>query len=328
VWITSEIEKILKPTALALGNFDGIHRGHQQVLQPILDKAGVSFSERSVDVKNVRSTVVSFTPHPREFFTGIQLKLLTPLQEKVKQLEILGIEQLVLLPFDRELAGLTPQQFVAEILVKQLQAKRISVGEDFHFGNQRAGTARDLQAIASEFGIDVCIVSLKKNQCEERVRISSSLIRQALEEGNLDRANQMLGRFYSLSGNVVKGQQIGRTIGFPTANLQVAENKFLPRFGVYAVSVTIEDESFNTSGDRSLIPAVMNIGCRPTVDGNSPTIEIHLLDWSGDLYDRNLTVYLQQFIRSERKFPSLDALKKQIAKDCDLARKKLIDRVL
>jgi riboflavin kinase / FMN adenylyltransferase len=322
VWITSEIEKILKPTALALGNFDGIHRGHQQVLQPILDKSGMSFSDR------VFSTVVSFTPHPREFFTGVQLKLLTPLQEKVKQLEILGIEQLVLLPFDRELAGLTPQRFVAEILVKQLQAKQISVGEDFHFGNQRAGTSKDLQAIASGFGIDVCIISLKKDRCEERVRISSSLIRQALEEGNLDRANQMLGRVYNLSGNVVKGQQIGRTIGFPTANLQVPENKFLPCFGVYAVSVAIEGKTLNISGDRSLIPAVMNIGCRPTVDGNSPTIEIHLLDWSGDLYDRNLTVYLQQFIRSERKFSSLDALKEQIAKDCDIARKKLIDRVL
>jgi riboflavin kinase / FMN adenylyltransferase len=321
VWITSEIEKILKPTALALGNFDGIHRGHQQVLQPILDKSGLSFDDRSVDVENVRSTVVSFTPHPREFFTGVQLKLLTPLSEKVKQLEILGIQQLVLLPFDRQLAALTPQQFVAEVLVEQLQARRISIGKDFHFGNQRAGTAKDLQAIANKFGIEVCIVSLKKNQCEERVRISSSLIRQALEEGQIDRAHQMLGRSYSLNGKVVKGQQIGRTIGFPTANLQVPENKFLPRFGVYAVSVAIED-------NRSLIPAVMNIGCRPTVDGNSPTIEIHLLDWSGDLYDRNLTVYLQQFIRSERKFSSLDALKEQIAKDCNIAKKKLIDNVL
>jgi riboflavin kinase/FMN adenylyltransferase len=326
VWITSEIERILKPTALALGNFDGIHRGHQQVLQPILDKSGSVFGDRSVDVENVRSTVVSFTPHPREFFTGVQLKLLTPLEEKVKQLKILGIEQLVLLPFDRHLAALTPRKFVAEILVEQLQAKRISVGEDFHFGNQRAGTAGDLQAIASGFGIEVCIVSLKKNQCEERVRISSSLIRQALESGDLDRANQMLGRAYSLSGNVVKGQQIGRTIGFPTANLRVPENKFLPRFGVYAVSVAIENKNHTSS--KSLIPGVMNIGCRPTVDGNSPTIEIHLLDWSENLYDLTLTVYLQQFIRSERKFSSLDALKEQIAKDCHIAKQKLIDNVL
>ena len=138
----------------------------------------------------------------------------------------------------------------------------------------------------------------------------------------------MLGRAYSLSGKVIKGQQIGRTIGFPTANLQVPESKFLPRFGVYAVSVAIENESANTSGDQSLIPGVMNIGCRPTVEGNSPTIEIHLLDWSGNLYDRTLTVYLQEFIRSERKFSSLDALKEQIAKDCNLAKQKLIDNVL
>jgi riboflavin kinase/FMN adenylyltransferase len=310
VWITSSSEKILTPTAIALGNFDGIHRGHQQVLQPILDESGLM--SQFPGVEHIYSTVVSFTPHPREFFSGERLKLLTPLEEKEQQLDILGIEQLVLLPFDRSLAALNPQQFVEEILVKQLQAKRISVGEDFHFGHRRAGQVSDLQAIASKFDIEVCIVSLKKNHCEEQVRISSSLIRQALESGDIERATQMLGRAYSITGIVVTGQQLGRTIGFPTANLKIPDNKFLPRFGVYAASVAIDRSS--------LIPAVMNIGCRPTVDGNNPTIEIHLLDWAGDLYGQNLTVYLEKFIRTEQKFSSLDALKEQIAKDCETAR--------
>ncbi|MGL5807247.1 MAG: bifunctional riboflavin kinase/FAD synthetase [Xenococcaceae cyanobacterium] len=320
MWIISSSDKILKPTAVALGNFDGIHRGHQQVLQPISSRSSNNSYSINMDAAHIYRTVVSFSPHPREFFTGKPLKLLTPIEEKVQFLEQLGIEQLVLLPFDRQLAALNPQQFVEEILVKQLQATRISIGSDFHFGYQRAGTSQDLQAIASGFGIEVCIVSLKKNECNEEVRISSSLIRQALKLGEIERANQMLGRAYSLSGKVVTGQQLGRKIGFPTANLQVPENKFLPRFGVYYVSVAISN--LDTTEDRSFIPAVMNIGCRPTVEGDAPTIEIHLLDWSGDLYDRNLTVYLEQFIRPEQKFPSLDALKAQIARDCETAKNK------
>ncbi len=301
--VTSSIEQIKTPTAIALGNFDGIHRGHQSVLQPIID------SLQSLKQPHVYSSVVSFTPHPREFFTGGKLQLLTPVAEKVEQLSSLGIEQLILLQFNRDLASLSPQQFVEQILVRQLQASQITVGSDFRFGYQRKGTGKDLKNIASGFGITVHLNSLHK--CQDRnnqaVRVSSSLIRQALLDGEITAANTMLGRPYSLTGKVVTGQQLGRTIGFPTANLELPPDKFLPRYGVYSVDVLVS---------QTVVKGVMNIGCRPTVAGEAPTIEVHLLNWSGDLYGQTIKVNLLKFLRPEQKFSSIEALKQQIAKDC------------
>ncbi len=330
--VTSLADRVLTPNAIALGNFDGIHLGHQEVLQPILYASvmvscPVSDSAKELvrDIHRSYSTVVTFNPHPQEFFTGQSKQLLTPLPEKVKLLEHLGVEQLVLLPFDRELAALSPQQFVEEILVRQLQATRISVGQDFRFGHKRAGTAEDLRAIAAQFGVEVVITSLQTFQEKESeqspVRISSSCIRQALAEGDIPQANRMLGRAYTLTGKVVTGQQLGRTIGFPTANLQLPPAKLLPRYGVYCVRVFLEESTGGFPHCQPPIKGVMNIGCRPTVKGNAPTVEVHLLDWCGDLYGQTLTVSLEKFLRPEQKFPSLEALKVQIVADCDLARK-------
>ena len=333
MWVTSSTAKVLKPNALALGNFDGIHRGHQRVLQPILkpsrskigDPPAINGKKEQPD--RIYSTVVTFNPHPRQFFSGQSRKLLTPLQEKVKLLESLGIEQLVLLPFDRQLASLSPQQFVEDILVGQLQASKVSVGEDFCFGRDRQGTSADLAAIGAKFGVEVIVTSLQ--QCsqqgsEDMVRISSSSIRKALERGELNKVKQMLGRSYSLIGTVITGEKLGRKIGFPTANLQLPTGKFLPCQGVYSVRVWIEELAENPENNpcdsQSPIEGVMNIGCRPTVGGNTPTVEVHLLDWSGDLYGKTLRVNLEQFLRPEQKFPSLEALKAQIAADCQAAR--------
>lgn len=299
MWITSSPATALTPTAVALGNFDGIHLGHRQVISPVLNFDG-----------NFRATVVTFSPHPREFFTGEPRSLLTPQEEKVLHLEAIGVQQLVLLPFNRELASLTPQQFVEEILVNQLQARHVSVGVDFCFGSKRTGTAEDLSAIAATFGIGVTIVPLLLFQGK---RISSSAIREALLSGDLQTANRMLGRSYRLVGRVVTGQQLGRTIGFPTANLQLLGDKLVPRQGVYGVRVS-------GIGTENPVLGVMNIGNRPTVNGMAQTIEVHLLDWSGDLYGKTLIVELEEFIRPEQKFASLDDLKAQIYKDCETAR--------
>jgi riboflavin kinase / FMN adenylyltransferase len=308
VWIVnSPITAILSPCAIALGNFDGIHLGHQTVLEPVL---------QARQEYGAYPTVVSFTPHPREFFTGEKRQLLTPLEEKVKFLEELGIEQLVLLPFSAELAALSPREFVERVIVEKLGAGWISVGEDFHFGHRRQGNATDLVNLADRFGIQTRVVGLKKGlpgTIDPSVRISSSLIRSALAEGEVTRANRMLGRPYRLIGRVVEGQKIGRTIGFPTANLALPEDKLLPRSGVYRVRVSIDS--------AEPIGAVMNIGCRPTVSGKGITVEVHLLDWSGELLDRTLTVNLVQFLRPEQKFNSLDELKTQIALDCQRSRK-------
>ena len=313
-----------------------MHRGHRQVVQPILNGTAAARSWGAAALRELPSspqletvpagsgewpnssppersfpTAVTFNPHPREFFTGQPKSLLTPREEKVAQLRSMGVEQLVLLPFDRELADLSPQQFVEKILVRSLRATQVSVGQDFRFGRGRAGEAADLQQLAAPYGIAVTVVPLLFCQGE---RISSSNIRQALLAGNLSNANRLLGRPYSLVGKVVSGQQLARNLGFPTANLRLPPEKFLPAYGVYAVRVT--------GAGTSDAPAagVMNIGIRPTVAGGQPTAEVHLLDWSACLYGKTLTVTLEHFLRSEQKFSSLNALKAQIHADCAAAR--------
>jgi riboflavin kinase / FMN adenylyltransferase len=299
VQITSDLATILTPTAIALGNFDGIHRGHLEVIQPVLGREGA----------DIYKTVVTFNPHPQQFFTGQQRQLLTPHREREIVLEQLGVQQLVLLPFDRELVKLSPQEFVDRILKQQLQAKFVSVGEDFRFGHQRVGTAQDLLNITA---IDLIPTHIAPLAVDGESRISSSRIRTALLAADLQLTHQLLGRYYTIVGNVINGQAIGRSIGFPTANLQYPAEKFLPRQGVYCVRV-------DTPGAKQL-PGVMNIGKRPTVDGLNTTIEVHLLDWDGDLYEQQLTVHLHHFLRSEQKFPSLQALTDQIQTDCHTAR--------
>jgi riboflavin kinase / FMN adenylyltransferase len=298
VQIESSLANILTPTAIALGNFDGIHRGHLEVIRPVL-----------ADNSGAYKTVVSFDPHPQQYFTGQQRQLLTPHKEREIILEQLGIQQLILLPFDRDLVKLSPQEFVDRIVDRQLQAKFISVGEDFRFGNQRAGSATDLVTLTAEINIPTRIAALETN---DDSRISSSRIRAALLAADLTLTQALLGRYYSIVGTVVNGQEIGRSIGFPTANLQYPAEKFLPRQGVYCVRVDIPG--------ASQLPGVMNIGKRPTVDGVDTTVEVHLLDWEGNLYEQQLIVYLHHFIRSEQKFPSLVALTAQIQADCDTAR--------
>jgi riboflavin kinase / FMN adenylyltransferase len=324
VRVIYSLETCLQPTQVALGNFDGVHLGHQAVIESLfspvtpspLPKTSTGTRDNVVQtaMPHLYKTVVSFNPHPQAFFSGQPRSLLTVLEEKVQVLDRLGVEQLVLLPFDAALSALTPEAFVEQILVQQLKAQSISVGFNFCFGYKRSGTAEDLKAIAAQYSIPVEIVA---PQTLEGEQVSSSEIRQALESGDIDRATRLLGRPYTLTGTVVQGQQVGRTIDFPTANLNVSAEKFIPRHGVYRVSVEGASPEQNQLG-------VMNIGHRPTVEGVSETIEVHLLDWSQDLYGHTLTVHLEQFLRPEQKFESLDALKAQIQQDCETARAQVI----
>ena len=349
MWITSSPTSARKPTKIALGNFDGVHLGHQRVIEPVLThKGGLpslvlaedicsqpvaghtfgysdlpgndSLSDLVSDSAIAKSptsdfdewaSVVTFFPHPKEFFSGQSRPLLTPLEEKSRQLACLGVDQLVLLPFNATLARLDATAFVEQVLIRDLQATHISVGSDFHFGKGRGGNAELLGAIAAQHNIPVTIVPLHN---DSEGRISSSRIRQALTEGELTKANRLLGRPYTLTGQVITGKQLGRTIGFPTANLKLPDNKFIPRQGVYSVNV------FGVLPDQIPISGVMNIGKRPTVAGQDLSVEVHLLSWEGNLYGKTLTVSLESFIRPEQKFASLDALKEQIAQDCNTAR--------
>lgn len=308
---------------IVLGNFDGIHRGHQQVIGalpaeqldplPAAIKADgpqcLSSNPKSAQKTRVK-TVVTFDPHPQEFFSGQTRTLLTPLAEKQPYLKSLGVEQLILLPFNQDLACLSPQDFVEKILIQQLQAQHISIGFNFRFGHRRAGTAADLMAIAATFGVPVQVVSPQADHGEQ---ISSSAIRQALQSGKVERANCLLGRSYCLVGEVLPGQQLGRTLGFPTANLDLPPEKFLPKLGVYSVFVQGGPLEQPQAG-------VLNLGYRPTVEGKQLLAEVHLLDWSGTLYGQTLTVQLEKFLRPEQRFADLQALQAQIQADCQATR--------
>ncbi|PSN19215.1 bifunctional riboflavin kinase/FAD synthetase [filamentous cyanobacterium CCP5] len=343
MWITSSPSAVKAPTRVALGNFDGVHLGHREVIRPILSPEASDSEPDALDyaVSDLTtlqwiegysdtpfsllqdsavaplpgdrpvSTVLTFYPHPQEYFSGQSRPLLTPIAEKVILLRQLGVEQLILLPFNQALASLSPEDFINKILLQHLQAQHISVGRDFRFGHRRLGTVQDLSAIASAQGIQVTVADLKRTGDE---RISSSRIRAALAAGHLTDAEELLGRPYRLMGRVVEGQKLGRTLGFPTANLELPADKFLPCYGVYSVWVY----GLNPEPLRPH-PGVMNLGYRPTVDGQSPSIEVHLLGWRGDLYGLTLTVALDRFLRPEQRFDSLEQLKQQIQADAAAA---------
>ena len=340
MWITSSLTTAITPTAIALGNFDGVHLGHQAVIGSVVPPTtdGKAFGNEITQLPGVAlrglsnrqrtqpgnlaqrgragtvtpmPTVMTFFPHPQEFFAGQARPLLTPLDEKAAQISRLGIGQLVLLPFDQHLANLSPEDFVESLLIDQLRVTTISVGKDFCFGKRRQGTVDDLKTLAARHGVEVHIAPLT---CQGTERISSSRIRQALEKADLETVKALLGRPYSLTGRIVRGQQLGRTLGFPTANMHLPPEKFLPQTGVYSAWV-----QGVTQTPYSLAPAVMNLGTRPTVKGLALTAEVHLLNWAGDLYGKTLEVHLHSFLRPEQKFDSLDTLKAQIERDCQQA---------
>ncbi len=288
-----------RPTALALGSFDGLHAGHRRVIGQAIDGAAAV------------PTVVSFWPHPREVLFGeARLRLDLP-SEKLKLLQPLGIEQLVLVPFTRELSRLSAEEFVNTVLLDTLQAQRIAVGANFRFGNNRSGDADVLQRVAAARGVEVLVTEIVE---DGNGRMSSSRIRAALESGDLDTARTLLGRAYRFQGRVVRGRGLGRELGWPTANLQVDGRKFLPALGVYAAWAWVD-------GSDQPLAAVMNLGPQPTVDPTSPSaVEVHLLDRSMELEGRQLMVEPVQRLRGQQRFSGLEELSAQIGRDADQAR--------
>ena len=288
-----------RPTALALGSFDGLHAGHRRVIGQAIDGAAAV------------PTVVSFWPHPREVLFGeARLRLDLP-SEKLKLLQPLGIEQLVLVPFTRELSRPSAEEFVNTVLLDTLQAQRIAVGANFRFGNNRSGDADVLQRVAAARGVEVLVTEIVE---DGNGRMSSSRIRAALERGDLDTAKTLLERPYRFQGRVVRGRGLGRELGWPTANLQVDGRKFLPALGVYAAWAWVD-------GSDQPLAAVMNLGPQPTVDPTSPSaVEVHLLDRSMELEGRQLMVEPVQRLRGQQRFSGLEELSAQIGRDADLAR--------
>jgi len=285
-----------KKTILTLGTFDGVHIGHKKILERIT---------QNTENGKYESLVLTFFPHPRMVLQEkSEIRLLNTIDEKIKLLEATGIENLVVHPFNESFSRLTAEEFVRTILVEKFQIQKIIIGHDHRFGRNRTANIDDLIAFGIEYGFEVEQISAEEIQ---DVSVSSTKIRKALNEGNMALANEYLGYSYFLNGTIVKGKQLGRTIGFPTANIHIEENyKLIPKIGVYVVRAVVNNET---------VFGMMNIGFNPTVNGEKQTIEVHLFNFDKDIYDQNIEVSLLHYIREEQKFSSVDALKAQLDQD-------------
>lgn len=286
--------------AATIGNFDGVHLGHQAVLGQL--------SERAVAL-HLPVTVITFEPQPREFFTPERVPpRLTRLREKVESLRRFGVDRVLCLRFGDYLAGLPPEEFIRIVLLEGLEVKYLVVGDDFRFGRDRAGNFALLERAGAAHGFPV--VNMHSFNIDG-ARVSSTRVREALEAGDLARAELLLGRPYRMSGRVAHGDKRGRTIGFPTANIFL-HRPATPVQGVFAV------EMFGVEGEP--VRGVANVGNRPTVDGTRSLLEVHLFDFHRDIYGRHVQVEFLHKLRPERRFESFDALKSQIEDDVTRAR--------
>lgn len=285
-----------KKTIVTLGTFDGVHIGHNAILDKICKVA---------KHENLESVILTFFPHPRKIVSNnYDIKLLNTIEEKSVLLEKIGIQNFIIHPFDKTFSELSPREFVTQVLVEKLNIQKIIIGHDHKFGKDRAADFNDLINFGKEFGFEVEEISAQ--QINE-VSVSSTKIRNSLLEGSISLANEYLGYPYVLTGNVVKGNQLGRTIGFPTANIEIPEEyKLIPKNGVYIVTANVLGQN---------VFGMMNIGVKPTLGENKLSIEVHLLDFDKDIYNQKIQVNLLERLRDEQKFESFEALKSQIELD-------------
>lgn len=284
-------------SVLTVGSFDGVHLGHKSIFENLIAISGK---------QNLESVIITFDPHPRKVL-GIadkNFKLLTSLDEKIELFEQIGIDQIFIIPFTKEFSKLTYKQFVESILVEKLRVREMVIGHDHHFGKDREGRIDKLIDLGKTHGFSVKQIS--PFTTDSKI-ISSSLIRQLLEEGKIENANEFLGRQYSIKGKVVKGDGRGKGIGFPTANIQLEdEDKVVPKRGVYAVDVVHENEVFK---------GMMNIGNRPTFNFDPLTLEVHIFNFDVYIYGNLLKIRFKKYIREEKKFSNASELKNQLNDD-------------
>ncbi|UBM59312.1 bifunctional riboflavin kinase/FAD synthetase [Marinilongibacter aquaticus] len=285
------------------GTFDGVHVGHRKI---------ISMLKKTAAEKEGESVVLTFWPHPRLIISpgNADIKLLSMLEEKIALFDELGVDHLLVLPFTREFSELSSDRFVEDVLINGIGTKTLVIGYDHRFGKNREGGFDFLKRNADRYKID--LVEIPRQEIDN-LTISSTKIRKALSEGDAEIANELLGRPYAFEGLVKKGRQLGRTIGFPTANVDVSRQyKLIPAKGVYAVKVILRKNTYL---------GIMNIGSRPTVEGTGITQEVHIFDFSDDIYGEKLKVEVMHYIRDEKKFENINELVNQINLDCELARK-------
>ena len=285
-----------KSSVVTIGTFDGVHKGHQKVFDKVINASKLS---------NLSSVVLTFFPHPRIILNKYNdVKMIDTLDEKIDHLEKIGIDHLIIHPFDKKFSLLSADQFIKEYLVDKLKLKHIIIGYDHRFGKGREASITDLKKYSSEFNFVVDEIDAQEI---EKIAISSTKIRKSINEGDLETTRVYLGRFFSLTGKVVKGDGLGKQIDYPTANIKIEENyKIIPKDGVYYIKTTIDNKLYN---------GMMNIGHRPTIGSKEKSIEVNLFNFNRDIYDKIISINVIKKIRDEKKFSSIEALKAQLAKD-------------
>lgn len=296
IYFTGTKDIKLNQTVVALGKFDGLHRGHQLLLDKL----------KKYGKRGYQTVVFTFDFHPNSLLSGKKQSLIYTKEERRQIVEDLGIDVLIEYPFTQETAHMLPEDFVRDVLVRDIGTKAIVIGDDFHFGYQRSGDVAFLKARAEQYDyvVDNC-----EKLCIQGEEISSTMIRNYISQGNMEMVTELLGRPYKVSGKVISGKANGRKVGMPTANLAPADIKLLPPDGVYATVVHID-------GLEQTYHALTNIGCNPTVsDHNDLRVETYILDFSGDIYGKEIDVSFYWRIRGEQKFGDLNELREQVAKD-------------
>lgn len=285
-----------EPTVVTIGTFDGVHIGHQKIIKHLINTG---------KKEGLKSVILTFFPHPRMVLQkDSNIKLINTIDERSQILKDLGLDYLLIKKFTKDFSRLSAEDFVKDLLVDKLHARKVIIGYDHRFGRNRNADINDLKTFGNLYGFDVEEISV---QDIDDVAVSSTKIRNALSEGNIVKANSFLGYHFMLTGIVVKGKALGRQIDYPTANILIEENyKLIPKQGAYIVSSVIDDV---------LIYGMMNIGVNPTVNGEKETVEVHFLNYNSDIYGKKIQIDLLDRIRDEVKFESVEALKNQLTKD-------------
>ena len=285
-----------KRSVVTIGTFDGIHLGHQKILSRLI---------KSSKNKDLNSVVLTFFPHPRIILNKYnEVKMIDTLDEKIIHLNEIGIDSLVIHPFDKNFSLLSANQFIKDFLVDKLKIKHIIIGYDHRFGKGREASVTDLKNYADDY--DFTVEEIKAQEIE-KITVSSTKIRNSINQGDIKTTEKYLGRYFNLTGKVVKGDGLGKKINYPTANIFIEETyKIIPKDGVYLVETIIKDKLFK---------GMMNIGHRPTIGTNVKSIEVHLFNFNEDIYDEVISIKMISKIRNEKKFSSIEALKEQLVKD-------------
>ena len=302
MFVHTDLDKlpVFSNAIVTIGTFDGVHTGHQKIIAQLKAAAADAGGE---------TVIITFSPHPRRIVGGqlAEIRLLNTLPERIELLRAQGVDHLVVVPFTREFSDQLPEDYIEHFLVKRFQPHTLIIGYDHRFGRNRAGDYHLLESLKERFGYRVKEIP---QHILRQVTISSTKVRQDIINGQIAAANEFLGYPYFFEGMVVEGNKLGRTIGYPTANLQITDaEKLVPGNGVYAVTVA------QTTGGKAVLHGMMNIGMRPTVDGSRRTIEVHIFNFNADIYGQTLRVLVHHYLRGEVKFSGLDALKAQLAAD-------------